>query len=206
MLRVVRIAGDSPAEDAGLQIGDRILPIDGATLRFLHAIDGRLNIIVEPVPYMKPKEPLVPGKNPAIPERNLKAGGLPESFKGRFHAYVVGDLHYLLTASGRLYRCAAKGESGLEIREVWSDPARPLIGVVDAPDTKQAFAFGWGSKPGGTDRYWIEFGDKPVETVYRLGSKLKGDREDAFREVNECVRALAAAKAFKPITKPEPKK
>ncbi len=184
-----------------------ILPIDAKSLRFFHAIDGRMDISVEAVPYSSPGESLILGKKPPpIPERNLKSGKLPASFKGRFHAYVVGDLHYLLTAGGRLYKCAPKGKDGLEITEVWSDPARPIIGIVDVPETKQAFAFGWGSKPKNTDRYWIEFGDKPVETVYELKAKLKNDREDAFREVNDCVRALKAAKALKPVPKPEPKK
>ncbi len=182
-------------------------PLNASDLLLFHAYDGILWITVEPVPKMHAASFRKPGeKAPPVPARNTKSGKLPASFKGQFNAYVVGDLHFLLTASGRLYKCAAKGKFGLEITEVWSDPARPLIGVVDCPETKQAFAFGWGSKPKNTDRYWIEFGDKPVETVYALQGKLKNDREDAFREVNECVSALKAAKALKPVPKPVPKK
>ena len=102
---------------------------------------------MEPVPYAFPKSPSTVKPAP-IPERNLQIGKLPASFKGRFHAYVVGDLHFLLTAGGRLYKCAPNGKDGLEITEVWSDPARPIIGVVDCPETKQAFAFGWAASPG----------------------------------------------------------
>ena len=40
--------------------------------------------------------------------------------------------------------------------------------------------------------------------MYELKAKLKNDREDAFREVNDCVRALKAAKALKPVPKTEP--
>lgn len=181
------------------------LPIDAFRLRLFQVLDGRLLVSTEPVALRFPEESLALGKKPApIPPRELRSGKLPASFKGRFHAYVVGDLHYLLTAGGRLYKSAPKGKDGLEITEVWSDPARPLIGVVDVPETKQAFAFGWGSKPGNTDRYWIEFGDKPVETVYKLRVKLRNDREDAFREVSDCVGALKAMKAIKPVPKPTP--
>lgn len=42
VLRVVRIAGDSPAEAAGLQIGDRILAIDGAAVSTLDTLWTRL--------------------------------------------------------------------------------------------------------------------------------------------------------------------
>ena len=180
------------------------LPINAFRLRLFQVLDGKLLISTEPVPLRFPQASLALGKKPApIPERDLKSGKLPASFKGRFHAYAVGDLHYLLTAGGKLYKCVPAGKDGLEIIEVWSDPTRPLIGVVDCPDTKQAFAFGWGSKPGNTGRYWIEFGDKPMQTAYILKAKLKNDREDAFREVNECVNALQAMKAIKPAPKPE---
>ena len=207
--------GWSPTRDTSRDMGhirreyaDRVrcdtLPIDAFRLRLFQVLDGRLLISTEPVPLRFPKESLALGKKPApIPERDLKSGKLPAGFKGRFHAYAVGDRHYLLTAGGKLYKCAAKGEDGLEVTEVWSDPARPLIGVVDCPDTKQAFAFGWGSKPGDTGRYWVEFGDKPAPTAYILRAKLKGDREDAFREVNGCVAALQAMKAVRPALKPE---
>jgi len=57
-----------------------------------------------------------------------------------------------------------------------------------------------------TDRYWIEFGDKPAATAYKLKSKPKNNREDAFREVSDCAEALIAMKAIKPACNPEPKK
>jgi len=183
------------------------LPINAFRLRLFQVLDEKLFISTEPVALHAPKQSLALGKKPApIPERDLKSGKLPASFKGRFHAYVVGDLHYLLTAGGRLYKCDPKDKDGLEITEVWSDPAHPIIGIVDCPETKQAFAFGWGSKPGNTDRYWIEFGDKPAATAYKLKSKLKNNREDAFREVSDCVDALKAMKAIKPAPKPDAKK
>ena len=183
------------------------LPIDAFRLRLFQVLDERLFISTEPVALHHPNKSLALGKKPApIPPRDLRSGKLPASFKGRFHAYVVGDLHYLLTAGGRLYKCDPKDKDGLEITEVWSDPAQPLIGIVDCPETKQAFAFGWGNKPGNTDRYWVEFGDKPAATAYKLKSKLKNNREDAFREVSDCVDALKAMKAIKPAPKPDAKK
>ena len=42
VLRVVRVAGDSPAEAAGLQVGDRILAIDGAAVSTLDTLWTRL--------------------------------------------------------------------------------------------------------------------------------------------------------------------
>jgi len=42
MLHVVRIAGDSPAESAGLRVGDRILAIDGSKVNTLDALWTRL--------------------------------------------------------------------------------------------------------------------------------------------------------------------
>ena len=176
------------------------LPIDALTLRLFAVLDGRLSVSVEAVPYQWPEHSIAIGrKPPPIPDRNLKTGNLPASFLGRFQAYAVGDIYYLLTAGGKLYKCGFKGKDGLDISEIWSDPAHPLIGVVDVPETKQVFGFGWGTKPKNNDRYWIEFVEKPAPTAYNFKQKLRNDREDAFREVTDCVRALKAMKAIKPI-------
>ncbi len=42
VVHVVRIAGDSPAEAAGLQVGDRIVAIDGTAVSTLDALWTRL--------------------------------------------------------------------------------------------------------------------------------------------------------------------
>ncbi len=171
-----------------------MLPIDDKSLLLFSALDDTLSVSVEPVPG-RDKPPKF------VPPRALRTGKLPAGFRNHFHAYRVGDHYYLVTASGVLYKCALEGKAGLKITEVWSDPARPLIGIVDCPETKQAFAFGWGSKPGNTDRYWIEFGDKPQPTAYKLAHKLAKKREDAWWEVAGCVDALKAMKAVKPVPK-----
>ena len=128
---------------------------------------------------------------PKPPDRQLRTGKLPADFTESFAAYTTGERDYFVTPTGKVYMAVAKGKTEVEVSAVWTDPKRPIAGVVQDHLTNDA-VYGWGfvTNNRAPERFYVKLEPKPVAVPYKRTVPLWGDRSDAYLESYECARAF----------------
>ncbi len=165
------------------------------SVRLFHAYKDKLFVSVEPDYinwYLDDKgKPL---KNaPKPPERQLRTGKLPADFTEHFVVYTAGGKDYFVTDNGKVYLCAPKGKTEVEVSAVWNDPKQAIVGVVQ--DLANDAVYGWGfvTDSAAPERFYVRLEPKPVAKPYKLTVPLWNERADAYLESYECARAFRTA-------------
>jgi hypothetical protein len=193
-----RDRGDTPSEETYWANARYDVLLHGPkSVRLFHAYKDRLFVSVEPDclnGWFWDYEAQNPRKDrPKPPARELRTGRLPAGFTDPFAAYAAGGRYYLVTPNGKAYMAEPTGKAGVAVSEVWNDPARRIVGVVQDPAHDAVYGWGFVTTAQAPERFYVRLGPRPVAVRYERSVPLWTDRSDAYLESYECARAFYAA-------------
>ncbi len=163
------------------------------SVRVFHAYKDQLFVSVE-LDYLAnwylDDEGRVSKDLPKPPERELRTGNLPADFTEYFCVYRAAGCNYFVTPNGKVYMAVPKGKAEVDVSAVWTDPNRPIAGVVQ--DLASDAIYGWGfvTNNRAPERFYVKMEPKPVAVPYKRTVPLWSDRSDAYLESYECARAF----------------
>ncbi len=163
---------------------------DQQSFQLFHSHEGTLYVSVEPFQksalHKTDSRPIV---NP--PDRQLRTGKLPEGFKGKFTAFRLKDVGFLLTPDGRLASVVPNGNEGLTITPIWTDETRPIVGVVQDASKSIYYAFGYDGKGSASkERFYFPLARKVEAMKYTRQAPYRKDEYDGHLESYACMLAV----------------
>jgi hypothetical protein len=121
---------------------------------------------------------------------------LTPAFQEPFQAFAVGQTYLFVTQSGKVY-AAPKAEKGeRQMKAVWDDPERPVVGLLSDADNDRLFLF---CKPSrGPDKgVYFELSAKPDPLPYDLAGFPPSKADEPLRTLLRYAQFLAAERKIK---------
>ncbi len=94
------------------------------------------------------------------------AGPFEAGFQEPFLTFGESGSPFLVTRSGKVFRCLYPEKGEPRVVKVWDDPKRPVTTILNDVDTNRTFVAGNDGAEGAGRRFYFELADRPERLPY----------------------------------------